>query len=181
MRKTDYGLKVAGALNAVTTLHSEFGQLLLECDSLFRGYSSCYGNTVTKQLTYGVRGPWINEAVFRFWDNGEEPKDGIRKIPGVTAIFRDSGKPELLKQPVFIAGIIDYRVPGKDILRVREWDLWHVWMSWSETPTFDTKMVMANPDDSIAEVRAVAVPLLSLESVEDVKGLFEMAGFTFPE
>jgi len=174
MRDTDYGKKMGQALKAVAKMHSQVSQLLSDCDGLFPDYSSVFGNTVTNSLTYHVKARfWMAEGVFRYWFKEGQP------LFGVTAMFHPL-KGEL-EQPLLVVGSIGYSDLTSQNVKERcdAWLLWYAVMDWGPQPCRLGEIIeLSEPDEksAIQSMKMIAVPLFQIESLDDVRSLFEKLG-----
>lgn len=119
---TDYGTRVAGALQAVCQLHSDTSRFLVDFHNnrLRFGWTSVFGNTVTRDLTASLPTPfWMAEGVYRYYMKESEP--GL--LEGVTiSFFNHQGKS---KEPLLLAAQIKYRLLAGDQIKdiCKSWDI----------------------------------------------------------
>lgn len=170
---SDYGLKLGQALRAVARLHADTSKLLLDCDKhIGKGRRSLFGNFVTRDLTYNVKADfWMPEGLFRHYDAG------LFLVDSITVTFfmpAGSGDPESVPQPLFKAGRIQYArdKAGKeaDVKSVCDaWDLWWLFFKGGPKPELQQPLECADVGNGrIAWARYIAVPLISISSIQDV-------------
>jgi len=174
---SDYGVKLGQALGAVARLHADTSKLLVDCDKhIGKGRRSLFRSYVTRDLTYNVKADfWMPEGVFRHYDAG-----GLL-VDSVTVTFfmpPSSGDPDSVPQPLFQVGRIQYRAdgPGKaaDVKSVcQAWDLWWLFFKLERKIELGRVLECADVEDGrIAWARYIAVPLVSISSIEDAIGLY---------
>ena len=172
MRETDYGKRIGQALKAVARMHSQVSLLLMDCDGLFPHYTTVFSDATT-DLARKVRADfWMAEGVYRYWF-GESPS-----VIGVTAMFHTlEGE---LDEPLFVVGKINYANSGSEAKeQCDRWDLWYAVMKWSPTPRCMGEAIdLLNPEEEarIQNMEFIVVPLFQIESLDDVRSLFERVG-----
>jgi hypothetical protein len=177
MRTTDYGKKIGSALKAIASMHSQVSKLLMDCDGLFPEYESMFGNIATRDLTYNVKANfWMARGVYRYWIKEASP------VIGVAAMFYSSE--DRLEQPLLVVGQIQYL--EKNAKTIKELcDPWHLWygvMDWAQSRSRIGDVIeLSDPDGkgTIHCIRFIAFRLFHIESLEDVKYLFNRVGVEF--
>lgn len=169
---TEYGQKIAGALKAIITLHSDTSKLLCDCDKhIGKDRDSVFANYATRDLTYHVRASfWMAEGVYRYYDAGPRLVDGVT----VTFFNREAETEPLLKiariqySDTSPANGSDSKDEG---LRAfcKEWDIWSLFFRFTEERRLGEILTFADADNGrIAWARLIAVPLFSIGRIEDV-------------
>jgi hypothetical protein len=164
---TEYGKKIDSALRAVAQLHKDSSKLLVDFDSRIEtGWYSVFGNFATSELTYHVRAPcWMARGVYRYYAHEQHP--GL--VEGVAICFIERS----LDEPVFLAARLKYNQEGgKEIKSVCEpWDIWNLYFK-KEKPQMRTVLTIKDAEGArINETKLLAVPLYSIQMIEDVEGL----------
>lgn len=173
MKETDYGKRVMNGLRAINSMHTQVRLLFKDCDSLFRGYRSLYGNIATREVSGTIQyGPWMTQGAYRFWHKPSEP------VPAITVILFSEEDSEILEEPVFVAGLLKYRVDVNENSDQRWWDLWKAFFDWAPVKASGKVFSLDGPARDVEWARIVAVPLFSLEGLADVKSLFAQLGFS---
>jgi len=165
----DYGELVGSALRAVAQLHSDTSRLLVDCEKhIGEGRKSIFGNWVTQDLTYNMRAEqWMAEGVFLYYPAGE------RSVDAITISFLEGS----LKEPMFLIARIQYAGPENASTEEDEfalvkslckgWDLWYLYFRGE--PLLNEVIEYRNAEKGRIELaRAIAVPLYSIGSIEDV-------------
>ncbi len=171
MRETEVGKNVGKALSAIASLHSQVGKLLRDCDSLFPEFESVYGNEVTRDLSRSIdRGFWMAEGVYRFW------RKDARSVVGLTIIFWSTEEPGKIEEPILVVGRVEY---SEEPIDLDPWPLWHVQRKWDESGALGRVVELSRPEDGIAQLKSISIPLYDIERLEDLKSLFEKLGEHF--
>jgi hypothetical protein len=180
--KTEAGQKMLAALRAVARFHSDTSKLLVDCDKYVgKGRKSLFGSYATRDLSYHVKADfWMPEGLFRYYDSGRSLVDGV----GIT-LFNAAGNsdPEYETEPLFMAARIQYKTPeadagksvdGQDGLKTicDGWDIWWLFFEANKTRAVRELLEYADVDQGrIVWARLIAVPLFSINRIEDVLDL----------
>jgi hypothetical protein len=172
---TEYGKQITCALKAVAQMHSDTSRLLIDCDKhIGKGRPSVFGSYATRDLTYNYKADfWMAEGVYRYYPAG------VNAVDGVTVAFIYSGSPTDPRsdtEPLFLVGHVQYSeqsgggssAPGTTKGRCEEWDLWRLYFEWSSRELGSVLQFGALDDGRIASARVIAVPLFSIDSIEQV-------------
>ena len=182
LMSSDYGLQIGQALKAVARLHADTSKLLVDCDKqIGKERRSLFGNYATRDLSYNVKADfWMPEGVFRYYDAGSLAVDTVTVIFFLPA---RSGGPEIVPQPIFAVGRIQYAdgttSKDADVKSIcNAWDLWWLFLKSGSKPELGTAFHGSDLDNGrIAWARWIAIPLVSISSIEGVTKLFdEIAG-----
>jgi hypothetical protein len=165
----NYGELIGGAIRAVAQLHNDTSRLLVDCEKrIGDGRKSIFGNWVTQDLTYNLRAErWMAEGVFLYYLAGERLADAI------TVTFLEKS----LTEPMFLIARIRYADSEKtateedEFARVKSlckgWDLWYLYFRGERL--VDHVMEYRDAEKGrIESAKAIAVPLYSIRSIEDV-------------
>jgi len=170
--RTELGEKMTLAFEYVQQVFRETSQLMTKLDDLMGAdWTPTYGNRTTRDVTSHLAHPddWLVRAVFRIYDSKESP--GVRK--GISIAYWGNG----LEQPILIGGRMDYFVPegadGPEVLGY--WDLSNAWFEEGpEDKRIDGSIYRVEPSeaplrDHIQEARVFAIPLVGVESEDDIR------------
>lgn len=171
------GLKMGGALAAVASMHKQASQLLVDCDRLFPDRDSVTGSTATRELTWSYNAWfWMAEAVYRYWRNSDEVDLSVVGL-SILLFPYDRSLLSKLEQPLVVAGRIQYA--NKEAIEEsgQAWDLWRAALRWhGDLPAFN-EVIRCNLDDAqqkrIHLLDMIVIPLYSIESLDDIRDLFE--------
>lgn len=165
----NYGELVGGALRAVAQLHSDTSRLLVDCEKrIGDGRKSIFGNWVTQDLTYNLRAQqWMAQGVFLYYPAGE------RSVDAITVSFLQ----DYSREPMFLIARIQYAGPENASTEEDEfavvkslckgWDLWYLYFRGERL--VNEVIEYRNAEKGRIELaRAIAVPLYSIGSIEDV-------------
>jgi hypothetical protein len=175
---SDYGTQLGQALRAVARLHADTSKLLVDCDKYIgNGRKSLFGNYVTRDLTYNVKADfWMPEGVYRHYDAGGTVVDSITVTFFVPL---GAGDPEIARQPLFQVGRTEYNLAnagkGGDLKSVCDpWDLWWLFFKGGPKPELGRVLECADAEKGrIVRSHYIAVPLVSVSSIEDATMLYE--------
>jgi hypothetical protein len=172
---TEYGQKIAGALRAVAMLHSDTSKLLTDCDKqIGKGRKSIFGNYATRDLTYNVKADcWMAQGVYRYYEAGP------LLVDSVTVTFFNA---QVDTEPLLKVSRIQYAdtklgresasKEGGPRTVCSEWDTWWLFFVGTENRELGKVLTFTEVDQGrIAWARLVAVPLFSIERIEDVAEL----------
>lgn len=172
----DYGWRVGMALRAVRQLHADSVRLLRDCDGkIGEGRRlATSGYAATAGLSNALGGCWMPEGAYRYY---AAPGSHLGRVEAVCLCYY--GEVVASDEPVLIVGRIDYHLDdGQQIEKVCDgWDLWYLLaencadrpyrkvlsgsnVNWSDGKSFDG-------------FRLIAVPLYSIESINDVVALMK--------
>jgi hypothetical protein len=169
-----YGKSVGTALKIVRQLHWDTGRLLTDFDGRMAEWRSIFGNTVTSSLSVSLaQGFWMAEGVYRYYISPTDPG----AVRGVTVAFEENTKRRVV-EPLFLATRIAYHVePGREIETVcNAWDIWNLFFDKSERRELGHVINFHDPyPQRITRASLIAVPLYSIQSVEDAYRLLNEA------
>jgi hypothetical protein len=167
MSELEYGKKIGMSYKAILQMHRDAKKLLVDCDNFFTK-KSIFGNTVTSSLSYSINASyWLAQGLFRYWPK----KNNI--INGITIVF--FADDEKIDQPLFIAGIIKYKLEDNKLSDVcKFWDLWNAALSWSDKYEIDNIISLTTPGDEgrIEKMSYIIKPLFQINEFRDVKEIF---------
>jgi len=169
--RIELGRNITLTFEYVQQVFREIAQLMRQLDDLMGAdWRPTYGNRTTKEVTSHLGYPrhWLVRASFRIYDSQKDP--GLRK--GITVTYWGSG----IEQPLLIGGRMDYIVHDEEgTLKDDHWDLWSAWFQeGSEDKRVDGTIYPVIPEqsvlkDHVREARVFAIPLVSIESEEDIR------------
>lgn len=111
------------------------------------------------------------EAVYRYYHSDDQQAQG--RIEGITVSFFDYQR--RVEEPLLIVAELQYHVEGEEsqIKSVcKGWDIWYAFLDWSENRQLDVILAGRNIDNGRIEwFKVVAVPLYSIQSMQDVEKL----------
>jgi hypothetical protein len=169
-----YGKTVGEALKVVRQLHWDTMRLFTDFDGLMAGWKCVFGNIVTSAISSSLSaGFWMAEGVFRYYVSPSEQG----AVHGLTVAFEDSLKRRVDK-PLLLAAQIAYQIgPSQEITTVcQHWDIWELFFEKSAKRELGHVIAFHDPyPGRIARAHLIAVPLYSLDSVEDVLRLLNTA------
>jgi len=169
--QADYGKSVGTALKIVRQLHWDTMRLLTDFDGLMAGWKSVFGNTVTSSISVSLpQGFWMAEGVFRYYVSPTE----AGAVDGVTIAFEDYQR--RVDEPLILGARIAYYInQGQQIDAVcKHWDIWELFFDKSEKREPGRVMIYNDPyPQRIKRASVIAVPLYSIESVEDAHRLLK--------
>jgi len=172
----EYGKRAGLALQAVRRLHSDTRILLRDCgDKLYNGWESVFGNNVTRDMTQSIDGWtdfWMAEGLYRHFTK----KEMGSIVEALTVCFIDAKGRNA--EPLMILSQIRYRLGDRaDVKSVCGWwDGWHAYLDAKDVErqlgvVLAPKEFKGNKD--IEWARVLAVPLYSINSVDDVERLMQ--------
>ncbi|TET40104.1 MAG: hypothetical protein E3J66_07345 [Dehalococcoidia bacterium] len=168
--RSDLGENIGLAFRYIQQIFKETAQLMRKLDGLMgKDWRPTYGNRTTRDVTSHIDDPdyWLVEASFRIYDSTNEPN--TKK--GITVVYWG----ENIDQPILIVGKMDYILDSttQRPKRQHHWDLWDAWFErdYEERKTDGTvyQVKYEREDDYVEEARVFAIPLISIQSEDDIK------------
>ena len=169
---TELGPSIRLAFDYVRQVFKETAQLMTRLDDLMGAeWQSCYGNTITKDLSRDLQRPgdWLARGCFGLYER--EGKPGVRK--GMTVVYVGRG----IEQPILIGGRLDYVLADGTGAPVASdhWDLRNAWFeAGPEDKTVDgtvyrVELGEAALREHVEAARVFAIPLVSVGSEDDIR------------
>ena len=169
-----YGKSVGTALRMVQQLHLDTMRLLTDFDGHMVEWRSVFGNNVTRDMSTSLPiGFWMAEGVYRYYFRSAEPAT----VQGITIVFEDYQKRN--DEPLFLAAGIEYHVQqGQEVAAVcNPWDIWNLFFDKSEKQELGLARTYNDPfPQRVKRAGLIAVPLYSINSVEDAHGMLSKLG-----
>jgi hypothetical protein len=170
LERSNLGRNMGLAFRYIQQIFKETAQLMRKLDSLMgKDWIPTYGNRTTRDVTSRIDDPdyWLVEASFRIYDSKNEPS--IKK--GITIVYWG----ENIDQPILIVGKMSYildSTTGRP-KSTQHWDLWDAWFErdheGKKTDGTVYEVKYEQEDDYIEEARVFAIPLVSIQSEDDIK------------
>ncbi len=173
----DYGMKVEKALYAVQQMHQDVAKLILLLDKKLDRKPVL--SRITDEWKFGVNaGLWMPEGMHRLYAVPNAPG----RVEGITVAFINLyGEP--IDQPLLLVGQAEFGCGAelKSTLTDADnlWCLWNAYLVWREERTLNQLQRVQPPADrdksrgALKWVRVIAIPLYSVNAIEDVLKLLE--------
>jgi hypothetical protein len=166
------GKNIEMAFGYVQQVFRETAQIMTRLDELMgHNWESPYTNYVSRDLSSALHRPnaWLTRACYRIYHSTKDP-DARR---GITVVYRGYE----IEQPILIVGRVEY-VPGQGAHAREVGDPWDLRKAWFEKGPEDKKadgtlypvrFDEAESEDSAAEAQVFAIPLVSIQSEDDIR------------
>lgn len=169
---SEKGQNIGLAFKYIQQIFRETSLIMKSLDGMMgRDWRPTYGNRTTKEVTSHLEEPesWLVEASFRIYDSISQKN--IRK--GITVAYWSRS----IEEPILISGKLEYLIDEKSggLKDSDHWDLWHAWFDERyKEKKVDGTIYEIRPEESdlkdyVKEAQIFAIPLVSLESEQDIK------------
>lgn len=170
LERSELGKNMELTFRYIQQIFKETAQLMKKLDSLMgKDWIPTYGNRTTRDVTSHIDEPnyWLVEASLRIYDSVNEPN--IKK--GITVVYWG----ENIDQPILIVGKMNYILDSTTERPKGQyhWDLWDAWLEgdYKERKTDGSvyQVKYEREDYYIKEAKVFAIPLVSIQSEDDIK------------
>lgn len=175
----DYGVKIEEALLAVRQMHADVTKLISLLDTKLNRKPVVM--KITDQWKFALDSEiWMPEGMYRIYAVPDVP--GC--VEGITAVFLNYwGEP--IREPLLLVGQAQFATQTADELRTalmegeNVWFLWNAYLKWQDRRVMNEVLPVQGPNDldqsdgKLRWVQVVAVPLYSIEGIEDVLALLQ--------
>ncbi len=174
----DYGRRIGMALKAVRQMHADASRLLADCDgTIGKGKAlAIRSNNATTGISYSLGRIWMAEGAYRCYAAAPDVQPGL--VEAICLCF--FGDKVATEEPVLVVGQVCYRLDAEQKLQdlCEGWDLWYLFAYNCPDRTFgkvlsDSLITWPDEGKSFDWFNLIAVPLFSINSMDDVAGLMD--------